>query len=101
MKRFLITVLIIISVLSILVPFILIGSDFSNDGLNVYFFALVILVPFAATLGFVVTVIVLYKKKLRGTIYPLDKFTSMSLTGQSDVFTHKHTTKYKYRSSKK
>ena len=101
MKKTLITVFIIISVLSILVPFILIGSDFSNDGLNVYFFALVILVPFAATLGFVVAIIVLYKKKLRGAIYPLDKFTQLTLTAQSDVFTHKHTTKYKYKSGKK
>ena len=101
MKKTLITVLIIIFLLAILVPFILIGRNISGSELSLYFFASVILVPFIATLIFVVTVIVLYKKKLRGTIYPLDKFTSMSLTGQSDVFTHKHTTRYKYRSSKK
>ena len=101
MKKTLITVLIIIFLLAILLPFILIGKDFPNDGSTAYFYAAVILVPIIATLVFVITVIALYKKKLRGAIYPLDKFTQLTLTAQTDVFTHKHTTKYKYKSSKK
>ena len=57
-----------------------------------------------ATLGagiFVVAVIISYKTKLRGAIYPLEKFTKLDLTSHSDVYSHSHTTKYRYKSSKK
>ena len=48
---------------------------------------------------FVVSVVVSYKKKLRGTIYPFDKFTNLELTDYYDKYSHSHTTKYKYKDS--
>ena len=48
---------------------------------------------------FVIAVVASYKKKLRGAIYPLDKFTTLDLTSHSDTYSHSHTTRYKYKSS--
>lgn len=48
---------------------------------------------------FAIAVVVSYKKKLRGTIYPFDKFTNLELTDYYDKYSHSHTTKYRYRDS--
>ena len=50
---------------------------------------------------FAIAVVVSYKKKLRGSIYPFDKFTNLELTDYYDKYSHTHTTRYKYRNSKK
>lgn len=63
---------------------------------------LVGIVGFALTSGiFAVAVVVSYKKKLRGTIYPFDKFTNLELTDYYDKYSHSHTTRYKYKDSSK
>ena len=54
------------------------------------------------TIGiFVISVVVSYKKKLRGTIYPFDKFTNLELTDYYDKYSHSNTTRYKYKDSSK
>lgn len=59
-------------------------------------------IGFALTAGvFAIAVIASYKKKLRGTIYPFDKFTNLELTDYYDTYTHSHTTRYRYRNSDK
>lgn len=69
---------------------------------NIKGFLLVLLIPTILTIViFVIVVIVSYKKKLRGAIYPLNKFTTLDLTDHSDIYTHSHTTRYKYRDSNK
>ncbi len=69
---------------------------------NIQGFLLVFLIPiFITIIIFVIVVVVSYKKKLRGSIYPLDKFTTFELTDYSDIYTHSHTTRYKYRDSSK
>ena len=62
---------------------------------------IVISVIAAALTGiiFAVSVIASYKKKLRGTIYPFDKFTHLELTDYYDKYSHSTTTRYKYRDS--
>lgn len=65
-------------------------------------FLLVLLIPMLLTIIiFVIVVIVSYKKKLRGAIYPLNKYTTLDLTAHSDTYSHSHTTRYKYRDSSK
>ena len=51
------------------------------------------------TVIFVVSVVASYKKKLRGSIYPFDKFTTLDLNAHSDTYSHSHTTRYKYKDS--
>ena len=77
------------------------ASDYSNSTDYTPFILIIIIAPALCVIIFVVTVILLYKKKLRGAIYPLDKFTTLDLTDQSDIYTHSHTTRYKYKSSDK
>lgn len=56
-----------------------------------------------ATLGgvgiFVIVVVVRYKTKIRGSTYPLDKFTTLELTGQSDNFVTKNVVRIRVRTS--
>ena len=76
------------------------ASDY-NDTDYTPFILIMVIAPIASIIIFVVTVIIIYKRKLRGAIYPLDKFTTLELTHQSDIYTHSHTTRYKYKSSNK
>ena len=63
---------------------------------------LVGVIGFIVTAGiFAISVVVSYKKKLRGTIYPFDKFTNLELTDYYDKYSHSHTTSYRYRNSDK
>ena len=63
---------------------------------------LVGVIGFIVTAGiFAISVVVSYKKKLRGTIYPFDKFTNLELTDYYDKYSHSHTTRYKYKDSSK
>lgn len=75
------------------------ASDYSDSTDYTPFILIIIIAPVACIIIFVVTVILLYKKKLRGAIYPLDKFTTLDLTSHSDTYSHSHTTRYKYKSS--
>lgn len=75
-------------------------SSASGIGEYVPTLILVGVAAFIITTGiFVICVVASYKKKLRGTIYPFDKFTNLELTDYYDQYTHSHTTKYKYRDS--
>ena len=63
---------------------------------------LVGIVGFALAAGiFALAVVLSYKKKLRGSIYPFDKFTNLELTDYYDKYSHSHTTRYKYKDSSK
>ena len=63
---------------------------------------LVGVIGFIVTAGiFALAVVLSYKKKLRGSIYPFDKFTNLELTDYYDKYSHSHTTRYKYKDSSK
>ena len=71
----------------------------SSFNYNIIIVAIVLMV---VTTGiFLIAVIVSYKKKLRGSIYPFDKFTKLELTDHYDKYSHSHTTRYKYKDSSK
>ena len=97
------TALILIFMLCIMLSLTIItsASDYSQSTDYTPFILIAVLVPCVSVIIFVVAVIVSYKKKLRGEIYPLDKFTTLDLTDQSDVYSHSHTTSYRYKSSNK
>ncbi len=101
MKKTIIILSIVIFALFALIPLVVIGTTYASEGSLAPFILSVTLVPVIAAIIFVVAIIVSYKRKLRGAIYPLDKFTSLTLTDQSDVYSHSHTTRYKYKSSNK
>ena len=102
MKK-LLTVLIVLLVIVLFLT-ISFGSEYASahNESNYGAFALMLIVITGLSVGiFVVAVIASYKTKLRGAIYPVDKFTTLDLTMHSDVYSHSHTTRYRYRSSKK
>ena len=72
------------------------GSDeFTYKGLIA--FAVVSLI--VALIIFFVSVIPRYRKKKRGSSYPLKEFTDLELTAQYDMFITKTVTRRRYRSS--
>lgn len=77
------------------------ASDYSSSTDYTPFIAICIAGPFIGVIIFIVAVVASYKKKLRGAIYPLDKFTTLDLTSHSDTYSHSHTTRYRYRNSSK
>ena len=102
MKK-LLTVLIVLLVIVLFLA-VCLGSEYASaNGESDYgAFALVLIAVTGLSVGiFVVAVIASYKTQLRGAIYPVDKFTTLDLTMHSDVYSHSHTTRYRYRSSKK
>lgn len=79
---------------------VVVGAE-SGDGFTIditLIFVSIIAMAITAAI-FVVSVVVSYKKKLRGSIYPFDKFTTLDLTAESDTYSHSHTTRYKYKDS--
>ena len=72
------------------------GNGFIIDGTVILVSVIAMLITITI---FVVAVVVSYKKKLRGSIYPFDKFTTLDLTAHNDTYSHSHTTRYKYKDS--
>lgn len=92
--------LILIFVLLLSISFTLIvGAESGDISFDFNIILVAVIAMLITILIFVIAVVVSYKKKLRGTIYPFDKFTTLDLTDYSDVYTHSHTTRYKYRDS--
>ncbi|MBO5356219.1 MAG: TPM domain-containing protein [Clostridia bacterium] len=58
-----------------------------------------VIVTLAGSAIFVIVIVVRYKTKIRGSTYPLDKFTTLELTGQSDSFVTKNVIRVRVRSS--
>ena len=80
---------------------LIVGAEDYESSFN-YNVIIVAIVSMVVTTGiFLIAVIVSYKKKLRGSIYPFDKFTTLDLTDQYDKYSHSHTTRYRYRNSDK
>jgi hypothetical protein len=80
---------------------LIVGAEDYESSFN-YNVIIVAIVAMVVTTGiFLIAVIVSYKKKLRGSIYPFDKFTTLDLTDQYDKYSHSHTTRYRYRNSDK
>ncbi len=99
MKR--LPLILIFSLLIAISMALIVGAEGYNDtfDFNVVIVAVVAMVITAGI--FAIAVIVAYKKKLRGTIYPFDKFTNLELTDYYDKYSHSHTTRYKYKDSSK
>ncbi len=95
--------LILIFSLLIAVSMALIVGAESYDDKAFYFNVVIVAVIVAVVIAgiFAIAVVVSYKKKLRGTIYPFDKFTNLELTDYYDTYSHSHTTRYKYKDSSK
>lgn len=76
--------------------------DHTVDAIESYRCELVIgLIVFSLLAGgvAVISVIVVYKRKLKSPIYPLSKFTKLDLTEQTDIFLGKTVTRTKTSSS--
>ena len=91
--------LILVFTLLIAISFTIIVGAQSDTSFDFNIVIIAIVAAIITALIFVICVVVSYKKKLRGTIYPFDKFTTLDLTDFSDVYTHSHTTRYQYRDS--
>ena len=71
-----------------------------TEEISWFIFVVVAMAIFGSSI-LILAVIGTYKKKLRGEIYPIDKYTTLELTAESDIYSHSHTTSYRYKSSKK
>ena len=58
-----------------------------------------LIVAFGGVGIFLIIIVVRYKTKIRGSTYPLDKFTTLELTGQSDNFVTKNLVRIRIRTS--
>lgn len=100
MKTLLVGLIILLAVIVIFTVYLNAGNgDYGESDYSSFFVFLIVVVALGVSI-FVVAVIASYKTKLRGAIYPLEKFTKLDLTSHSDVYSHSHTTKYRYKSSK-
>ena len=102
MKKVYVVFIILLSILAVIV--FAFGFNQMMENPRDEMLWLVFVVVAIAVIGvsiFLLGVIGSYKKKLRGEIYPIDKYTTLELTAESDIFSHSHTTSYRYRSNKK
>ena len=75
------------------------GSSSADSGLDGEGIAVRVAIALAAGIISVVTVIVIYKVKLKSPIYPLSQFTELKLTDRSDIFIGKTVTRTKINTS--
>ncbi len=102
MKKIYIVFIVLLGVLSLAVFAIGFTQMSENPREEAFWYAFVIVGLTVLSLGiFLLAVVGSYKTKLRGEIYPIDKYTTLELTGQSDIYSHSHTTSYRYKSSNK
>ena len=102
MKKVYVVFIILLSILGVLIFAFGFNQMSESSGDEMLWYALVVvgLTVVGASI-FLLAVIGSYKKKLRGEIYPIDKYTTLELTAESDIYSHSHTTSYRYRSNKK
>ncbi|MBR2025203.1 MAG: hypothetical protein IKA02_05295 [Clostridia bacterium] len=91
--------LILIFALLIAISLTVVAGATSIDDNTVTVIVVSVIAMFLTGGIFAIVVVVSYKKKLRGTIYPFDKFTNLELTDFYDKYSHSHTTRYKYKDS--
>ena len=102
MKKTYIVFIVLISILGLLTLSFGFNQMLANprDEVSWFIFVVVEMALFGASI-LTLAVVGTYKNKLRGEIYPIDKYTTLELTEESDVYSHSHTTSYRYKSSKK